>query len=72
MTSKYTEGYRLIVLDTLSRIHQLNENSNGDMGFLIAWNCLPALPSCMCITPAKATHTMACSINSKPHAAHRP
>lgn len=33
---KYTEGYRLIVLDTLSRIHQLDENSNGDMGFLIA------------------------------------
>ena len=29
-------GQRLIVLDTLSRIHQLEENSNGDMSKLIA------------------------------------
>lgn len=28
-------GSRLIVLDTLSRIHHLDENSNGDMGSLI-------------------------------------
>jgi regulatory protein RepA len=30
------EGARLIVLDTLSRIHRLDENSNGDMARLIA------------------------------------
>lgn len=30
------QGQRLIVLDTLSRIHQLDENSNGDMSKLIA------------------------------------
>lgn len=29
-------GARLIVLDTLSRIHQLDENSNGDMARLIS------------------------------------
>ncbi|WP_454841525.1 helicase RepA family protein [Pseudomonas hormoni] len=29
-------GYRLIVLDTLSRIHQLDENSNSDMSQLIS------------------------------------
>ncbi|EPK5773353.1 helicase RepA family protein [Pseudomonas aeruginosa] len=28
-------GWRLVVLDTLSRIHQLDENSNGDMARLI-------------------------------------
>lgn len=38
-----TKGYRLIVLDTLSRIHQLDENSNGDMSRLIArLECLAA------------------------------
>ncbi|MGS4934035.1 AAA family ATPase [Aeromonas sp. 25-281] len=25
------DGYRLVVLDTLSRMHQMDENSNGDM-----------------------------------------
>ncbi len=30
------EGARLIVLDTLSRIHSLDENSNGDMARLVA------------------------------------
>lgn len=30
------EGARLIVLDTLSRIHTLDENSNGDMARLVA------------------------------------
>jgi hypothetical protein len=29
------EGSRLIVFDTLSRIHQLDENSNGDMSRLM-------------------------------------
>ncbi|WP_373873394.1 AAA family ATPase, partial [Aeromonas caviae] len=29
-------GARLIVLDTLSRIHSLDENSNGDMARLVA------------------------------------
>lgn len=29
------EGCRLVILDTLSRIHQLDENSNGDMSRLI-------------------------------------
>jgi regulatory protein RepA len=29
-------GSRLVILDTLSRIHQLDENSNGDMAQLIA------------------------------------
>jgi RecA-family ATPase len=28
-------GYRLIILDTLSRIHRLDENSNGDMAQVI-------------------------------------
>ncbi|WP_171962341.1 helicase RepA family protein [Bordetella trematum] len=38
-----TKGHRLIVLDTLSRIHQLDENSNGDMSRLIArLECLAA------------------------------
>lgn len=32
----YSTGARLIVLDTLSRIHQLDENSNGDMARLVA------------------------------------
>ncbi|HHQ4927881.1 TPA: AAA family ATPase [Aeromonas hydrophila] len=27
--------YRLVVLDTLSRMHQMDENSNGDMSQLI-------------------------------------
>ncbi len=29
------DGYRLVVLDTLSRMHQMDENSNGDMSQLI-------------------------------------
>jgi RecA-family ATPase len=33
---EYCKGARLIVLDTLSRIHQLDENSNGDMARLVA------------------------------------
>lgn len=32
----YCDGARLIVLDTLSRIHPLDENSNGDMARLVA------------------------------------
>jgi len=32
----YCEGVRLIVLDTLSRFHRLDENSNGDMARLVA------------------------------------
>ena len=32
----YSAGARLIVLDTLSRIHTLDENSNGDMARLVA------------------------------------
>jgi RecA-family ATPase len=32
---EYCSGARLIVLDTLSRIHQLDENSNGDMANLV-------------------------------------
>ena len=32
----YSAGARLIVLDTLSRIHGLDENSNGDMARLVA------------------------------------
>jgi RecA-family ATPase len=32
----YCSGARLIVLDTLSRIHALDENSNGDMARLVA------------------------------------
>lgn len=32
---EYCTGARLIVLDTLSRIHQLDENSNGDMSRLV-------------------------------------
>ena len=32
----YSTGARLIVLDTLSRIHSLDENSNGDMARLVA------------------------------------
>lgn len=30
------DGARLVVLDTLSRIHQLDENSNGDMARVVA------------------------------------
>ncbi|GLZ88625.1 replication protein A [Metapseudomonas resinovorans] len=33
---KFCAGSRLIVLDTLSRIHRLDENSNSDMAHLIA------------------------------------
>ena len=33
---EYCTDSRLIVLDTLSRIHQLDENSNGDMALLVA------------------------------------
>ena len=33
---EYCDGARLIVIDTLSRIHNLDENSNGDMARLIA------------------------------------
>jgi regulatory protein RepA len=33
---EYSIGTRLIVFDTLSRFHQLNENSNGDMTGLIS------------------------------------
>jgi RecA-family ATPase len=33
---EHVEGARLIVLDTLSRIHGLDENSNGDMARLVA------------------------------------
>jgi hypothetical protein len=33
---EYCAGARLIVLDTLSRIHQLDENSNGDMAQLVS------------------------------------
>ena len=33
---EYSAGARLIVLDTLSRIHALDENSNGDMAHLVA------------------------------------
>lgn len=32
---EYCSGARLIVLDTLSRIHQLDENSNGDMAKVV-------------------------------------
>jgi RecA-family ATPase len=32
----YSAGARLIVLDTLSRIHALDENSNGNMAHLVA------------------------------------
>ena len=33
---EYSAGARLIVLDTLSRIHALDENSNGSMAHLVA------------------------------------
>ena len=33
---EYSAGARLIALDTLSRIHALNENSNGNMAHLVA------------------------------------
>lgn len=33
---KYGKGLRLIVLDTLTRFHQLDENSNGDMAKLVS------------------------------------
>lgn len=33
---KFCDGARLIVLDTLSRIHDRDENSNGDMARLVA------------------------------------
>ena len=33
---KFCSGARLIVLDTLSRIHDRDENSNGDMAKLVA------------------------------------
>ena len=32
---EYCDGARLIVIDTISRVHQLDENSNGDMGRLL-------------------------------------
>lgn len=34
--TEFCEGARLIVLDTLSRVHDRDENSNGDMSRLIA------------------------------------
>ena len=33
---EYCQGTRLIILDTLSRIHQLDENSNGHMALLVS------------------------------------
>ncbi|WP_457998982.1 AAA family ATPase, partial [Klebsiella michiganensis] len=33
---EFCAGARLIVLDTLSRIHDMDENSNGDMARLVA------------------------------------
>ena len=33
---EYSKGARLLVLDTLSRLHGLDENSNGDMARLVA------------------------------------
>ncbi|MCL6484586.1 MAG: AAA family ATPase [Janthinobacterium lividum] len=33
---EYCQGTRLVILDTLSRIHQLDENSNGDMALLVS------------------------------------
>ena len=33
---EYCAGARLVVFDTLSRIHQLDENSNGDMAYLVS------------------------------------
>lgn len=33
---KACDGYRLIIIDTLSRFHALDENSNGDMSRLIS------------------------------------
>jgi RecA-family ATPase len=33
---QYAEGARLIVLDTISRMHNLDENNNGDMSRLIS------------------------------------
>jgi RecA-family ATPase len=33
---EYASGARLIILDTLSRIHHLDENSNGDMSALVS------------------------------------
>lgn len=33
---KFAKGYRLIVLDTLTRFHILDENSNGDMSQLVS------------------------------------
>jgi len=35
-TIEFCSGARLIVLDTLSRMHNLDENSNGDMSRLVA------------------------------------
>lgn len=35
-TLDFCQGARLIVIDTLSRIHQLDENSNGQMAQLVA------------------------------------
>lgn len=34
---KIARGYRLIVVDTLSRVHGLDENDNGAMARLVAW-----------------------------------
>jgi len=33
---KYSHGARLLIVDTLSRLHGLDENSNGDMARLVA------------------------------------
>jgi len=33
---KYSHGARLLILDTLSRLHTLDENSNGDMARLVS------------------------------------
>jgi len=33
---KYSHGARLLILDTLSRLHGLDENSNGDMSKLVS------------------------------------
>lgn len=33
---EYSAGARLVVIDTLSRFHRLDENSNGDMASLVA------------------------------------
>ncbi len=73
----YSAGARLIVLDTLSRIHSLDENSNGDMAHLVSRvrntsRQPPGRLSCTCTTSTRAAPATARPTSSRQRGARLP